>query len=339
MSIPPRSTLGSVFSSLIFRSKYRSILVTGMGGGCDVFTAHALANSLRALEPVLQGGTRVSFGNCVGYREGLERHEKLDACLYQVKAGQALAEGDQGYGEVRLEESLFEKKDASFGPYLSVIHHKRVSSTLPLVSDVTKANSEGLIQAWANRFDLIVAVDNGGDSITGGIDFHGHVELGRDTQVSLALQQFQSTGKGEYLHVVMGPGCDGESSMEALHAAYNQLVAKGKLLDTVDLHPLLEETFARTSILGETRTPNIMYNANKLLLQEAKKNEEGEQGGGTTSSSLVRMEVPRGDRHRIPAQWLCSAWIFRDAPYCASLTCDQHFPCKSHLAGHPVSKI
>jgi len=172
-------------------------------------------------------------------------------------------------------------------------------------------------------------VDNGGDSLTGGIDFHEHVELGRDTQVGLALKQFQASGAGEYLHVVMGPGCDGESSQAALAAARDRLIATGQYVGSVDLVSLLQETFARTEILGDARTPNIMYNAAKLL-REAPPGKRDE----------LIMVVPRGKDPRplIPATWLCSAWIFQDAPYCANLMCYEQAPCPVHTSGLTESR-
>ena len=149
-------------------------LVLGMGGGCDGFAAFALAQKWgSAVEgPVL-------YGNCIGQRAMPDDHEQIADHLWCGPAEpRALAPGDEAYGSTRLELSIPRGVDGS--PLLFVVPRH----TGP-VAEASAENQVALCGALrAMRIDSVVAVDLGGDSLTGGIDFKGSdPEMGRDRQV------------------------------------------------------------------------------------------------------------------------------------------------------------
>ena len=87
-------------------ARYKKVLITGMGGGCDVFSAYALFTALRSKLP----GTQLLFGNCTGNRPSLSAHRQLTPCLYAVARHCEIRAGNNGYyGSTALEESLFQE--------------------------------------------------------------------------------------------------------------------------------------------------------------------------------------------------------------------------------------
>ena len=103
------------------------------------------------------------------------------------------------------------------------------------VARLTAANSAAVHEALrALRVSEVLAVDCGGDVLTGGLDFATHVELGRDRQVLRALQ----TSAVPYTMVVLGPGCDAESSVAAMTTCVRASEESGELLGVLPLDEL-----------------------------------------------------------------------------------------------------
>ena len=141
-------------------------LVLGMGGGCDVFAAFALA---RAWAGGVSG--EVLYGNCISPRPLPNGHTLITPHLVRCPPDiVALTPGDEAYGSTRLEESLPRGPDGS--PLLFVVPSKGGGDAT--VEEVTRENSAAMGTALtALNLDVILAVDCGGDSLTGGLDFVG----------------------------------------------------------------------------------------------------------------------------------------------------------------------
>ena len=82
---------------------------------------------------------------------------------------------------------------------------------LPLFVSVNENDPEQRKEAYQELFDeiepdYIFTVDNGGDSITGGFE-------GANGFDQSNLKSLVEMGKKLH-HLVLGPGCDGESSIE-----------------------------------------------------------------------------------------------------------------------------
>ena len=83
--------------------------VLGMGGGCDVFAAFAVARLWAASEI-----GDVLYGNCIGARPLPQDHESVTPHLFRCPPEPvALVPGDEAYGSTRLECSLPRGPDAS----------------------------------------------------------------------------------------------------------------------------------------------------------------------------------------------------------------------------------
>ena len=140
-------------------------LVLGMGGGCDVFAASALAGIWAAECP----SAAVLFGNCISDRRLPDDHTRIAPHLHNVPAlVKPLEPGDEAYGSTRLEQSVPRGADGS--PFLFTIPKDgRDASSIEEMSALNTAALSGALAAL--RVDQVLAVDLGGDSLSGGLDF------------------------------------------------------------------------------------------------------------------------------------------------------------------------
>jgi len=169
------------------------------------------------------------------------------------------------------------------------------------LAEVTRANSSAMRACLtALEIDYVLAVDCGGDSLTGGLDFEASngldaVEMGRDRQVLTALH---SSGV-PFTHLVLGPGCDAESSVEAMVDAIDNLQSRGRLLGVMSLENVLPVMRELSQTLAPTRTPNLMYFALEHLKRYG-------DAAGAESFTIERW----GRQATIPYAWLTVAVAF-----------------------------
>merc|ERR1711933_639850 len=107
--------------------------------------------------------------------------------------------------------------------------------------------------------NLVVGVDCGGDSLSGGVEGKQNIEAGRDRQM---LNCVRASGI-PFVHVVLGPGCDGETEEPAMKACCASLAAEGFLQGVFSVQPLFDDmvTHCNTQALHSNRTPNLMWRA------------------------------------------------------------------------------
>ena len=259
-------------------------LVLGMGGGCDVIGALAVAELWQqSSDP----GATVLFGNCVSPRSMASDFTQLGPHLWRCPPEVVpLQAGDNAWGSTRLEQSL--PRGAEGSPFLLVVPRDGKGDPPPVVADVTAANSASLAASLAAlRLDRVVGIDLGGDSLTGGLDFEGDPECGRDRQVLHALR---ASGL-PCIHLVVGPGCDGESSVAAMREAVRGLDASGALLGCVALDELVGTMSRYAAPLDPSRTPNII----KAAFERPAGAEDG------SSMCTIRRH---GHEAQVPFSWL-----------------------------------
>ena len=263
-------------------------LVVGMGGGCDVFAATAIARKWKNSSSL----STVLFANCIGERCMPNDHELLTQCLYRLPPNVTpLVNGKEGYGTTLLEQSVDPRGDEG-SPFLIVVP-KDGKSGLPL-EQVTSENVNAVVGALDFlNVDSVIAVDLGGDSLTGGVDYEGgSFEFGRDRQVLHALA---ASGR-KVTQLVFGPGCDGESSIEAMQAAVQAAESSGKLLGVLPLTDELVPEMARMAApLSASRTPNVLARAAAHVAEAA--------GHDQAAPPLCVIER-HGQRAEIPWSWL-----------------------------------
>jgi len=246
-------SFGDYLSNKLTKSSSR-ILVIGMGGGCDVFSAYAVYLSLSKMFGQEHDILYANSKSAKFLKSDLEGHENITEGLYKVPPQQIILEkgSDESlYGTSKLTQSLPRHTNGS--PYIFVLPTE--SKDLAIA---TRENQEGMKKAFnILNTDFIIGVDTGGDSITGGMDWEGSADLGRDVQMQNAIVQSGIP----HLIVAFGPGSDGESSVKTMNEAVTRLEKQGCFLGAFPLKDLLLEVRPWTENLSSMRTPNICYAA------------------------------------------------------------------------------
>ena len=238
------------------------------------------------------------FANSIGKRSLSKAHKQLAPNLYAVPPDLVpLKPGQEAYGTTLLEQSVPRGPEGS--PLLFVVPHGGVRGGDQVTEDdvarLTAANSAAVHEALrALRVSEVLAVDCGGDVLTGGLDFATHVELGRDRQVLRALQ----TSGVPFTTLVLGPGCDAESSVAVMTEAVRGLADKDQLLGVMPLDEVATVAASFCTTLSDSRTPNLIHAA--VVRQ---RDAPGEGG----LCAITR----HGNTQRIPWSWLRLGVAFR----------------------------
>lgn len=248
----------------------RSVFVLGLGGGCDVITALAVSERLdRSAARIVYGNTKV--GN-VGPVEQITPHV-VKVAGERPEPGQKV----RGRGHANIDHGVPRNEYGS--PWIVRLDDEAAERAL-----VDEIGSLG--------FDLVLGIDAGGDSIASQ-DGRGHLE--RDQRV---LNVLRRTGV-PLLHIVVAPGCDGESTVADLRASLTSLLDANRYRGCFALEPLLPSLQALSTGLSEKRTPRIILSAASDQLRR-------------TGSGL--QIVPRGCEPAVPASWLGHALVFEPEP-------------------------
>lgn len=241
-----------------------------LGGGCDVITALAVSQQLdRAAARVVYGNTKVGG---VGPVEPVTPHI-VKVASERPSPGQKVT----GRGHAKIDHGVPRNEHGS--PWIVRLDDETAQSAL-----VGEIRSLG--------FDLILGIDAGGDSIA---TQNGRGHLERD---QLMLNVLRRTG-APLLHVVVAPGCDGESTVADLRDSLAALLAANRYRGCFSLAPLLP-TLGELSVgLSDSRTPRIILAATSDRLRR-------------TDAGL--QVVPRGCEPAVPAAWLSHAFVFEPEP-------------------------
>lgn len=274
---------------------YRHMFVCEAWCRCFTFNKK-LCNVLNGTGP--SGLTTVKFDpNNVINQRGSKRHKKVNNYLYEIHNHDPMKNNviNTHYGTTKLEESIpFEydkKNDVFHGPYLFAVPIKKFSDEINNISLATVINNSVLSESFNHlKLDLIIGIDNGGDSLTCGIDYHNDPKLARDIQVLHSMKN--NLYNIPYIHYVFAPGSDGESTIQQLKSSrlnkdYNYL---GQFKFNKELIQIMRE---KTKYLTDTRTSNIIYSA-------------------FINDKQDMVTIPRGRKPRIqiPRIWLISCWVF-----------------------------
>jgi hypothetical protein len=206
----------------------RKILVLGLGGGCDIITAYAVAGLLDAVSAkgVIYGNTKT---NDDGHLERVTEHIRRFA-------GPPVALGSgRTHGSTRIDRSVPRGDDGC--PFVFLLTGKGAEETLP-----------GEIQQLG--FDLLIGVDTGGDSLAGR-------DRGRDKRMLRVVERTRLP----LLHIVVAPGSDGESTYEKMNRAMDVAVRAGRYRGCFSLASVLETVRSLSEALTPGRTPRIVLAA------------------------------------------------------------------------------
>jgi len=252
----------------------KNILVLGIGGGNDAVGAFIVASIIKKAHPE----RNIIYGSCLSARK------KNYIGFSQITDGLYIRnlkndEFNENHS-LRLVQTL-EKFDGDLGrPYV-------------IIADDTREN-ERISKKTIDYFSeyALITIDNGGDSFTGGKD----KKKGFDYKNLMYFKEI----KLSFLHIVLGLGCDGESTIEFIEKMLqfqSQAVIGDFELDefTKILSPMI--TDIQHPERKNVDTTVIIHEANNHMLNNPQ------------SEELYL--IPRHERNiRVPYAWINKAIVF-----------------------------
>ena len=169
----------------------KSVLILSTGGGNDYIGAYMITKLIAKHYPKID----LAFASSIEVNEEYEPLIKLNNNLFTISDYMPTFDFDIKNHSIRLISQGIKNENMNLPYFVAINKNKPVETKLAyreLFDEVTP--------------DCVITVDNGGDSITGGLDG----EKGFDQTNLKALLEM-----GERIHhLVIGPGCDGESSLD-----------------------------------------------------------------------------------------------------------------------------
>jgi len=248
----------------------KSVLIVGVGGGCDIISAFALAEMLRSREPA-----RVVYANTkTRIRERL--NHKSAHILELPPERICLSPGMHTHGTTLIDQSVPRGAD---GCPLILRLPEEESQCTQLVDEIRQMS-----------FDMILSVDTGADSIVAEATSGPQ---GRDQRMMNVLGSVGCP----WLHIIVAPGCDGETTLPQLQSAVRELQSSSSYMGCFSIEPLLPTLRELAAPLKRKRTPNIIADAFA--------------GSFHVAADGTSVVVPRGTRPAIPKKWLSVALVVR----------------------------
>jgi len=303
----------------------KKVLVLGMGGGCDVFMAYTFAKMLGVTET---GG--ILYANCISERKnGIpEDHLTLVTnALCAVPEGEPrpLQKGENTYGTTYLEQSV--PRGPGHSPLLIELRGHKGVTTEEQVRELTAENVGRITKAFCYLgVDLVIGIDCGGDSLTGGKDFACSPLTGRDQQVLFAFRKYRAENPDfAFCHVVLAPGCDAETPEKIMRAEVGRSpsvsnsvlkwCAGREFRGCFSIEQLITNCFPFVKELEPNRTPYLMYRAlrddDQFKLDRPQPSEK--EYDPCQKQDLVKLSR-HGNFELIPRSWLLHGLVFSYDP-------------------------
>jgi len=251
-----------------------------MGGGCDVIAAHSLAQQLKKSTQA-----QIVVANAKGPIPDKSEYTTVTPNILRVSPVVCTIQPGDGdcYGTAKIEESLPRGTDGC--PFLISLptKHKLQQNIDALVPEIQSL-----------KFTVIIGIDMGGDSISGGIDHPGDAALGRDMQFKSILSKIGVP----FYHVVAAPCCDGETMFDKMQMELLRSKQEGHMLGCFDMSFMRQDFETYTKNLDSSRTPNIVLQALNNKLEVIQK-------------QPLFVKVPRNLTPVVPYEWVVKAWVLK----------------------------
>jgi hypothetical protein len=208
------------------------LLVLGVGGGCDVISAYAVARLLPG-----DVGRDAVYGNTKKRDE--KDFEAISPHIFRLPGPTvAVVPGQATHGSTAIDRSV--PRGPGGCPFIVVLPDRVDEAAV-----AAEIRSLGV--------DAVLGVDTGGDSIVGSDDRGS----GRDKRM---LRVLRRTGL-PLLLAVLAPGSDGEASFDKLHKGIRTRTEQGRYLGCFSLDAALPDLRTLSESLTEGRTPRIIVAA------------------------------------------------------------------------------
>lgn len=249
------------------------VLILGVGGGCDIISAYALARMLRQTES--GEPAQVVYANTKRHPDA--SLEPLAPHVFRVPPEVTMPEvRAYVHGTTEIDRSV--PRGDRGCPWILCLSHKKVEQE-ELVTSLRRLD----------QWDMVITVDTGADSIV------ATAQSGSEGRDKTMLKILPGLG-APLLHIVIAPGCDGETAFDDLRETFHRWESTGDYLGCFPLDPMLRVYWEFSAALRRDRTPNIILDAHHEKLKT------GPHGG---------LIVPRGISPEIPKDWLANGFVFR----------------------------
>jgi hypothetical protein len=213
----------------------RSTLVIGIGGGCDIITACALARSIFFRR---NDGGMVVYANTK--RSAPRTLTEISRHVFRVPPEVYHNPNQRRWTGTLIDQAMPRGDD---GCPLIFTCPRNENDHADFASEIAELG-----------FDRIVAVDTGGDVLSPNARSG---DTGRDRQMLRVLARTKIPS----ILAVVGPGCDGETSAEELERCVRREAEQGGYLGAFSLQPLMNDLMTLSDPVGRTRTPRIILEA------------------------------------------------------------------------------
>ncbi len=212
----------------------KNILIVGVGGGCDIISAFALAELLKSCSPA-----KLVYANTkTRIRDDLEH---ISAHILRVPQKRiTLSPQMHTHRTTLIDQSL-----------------PRGDEGCPLILKLPKDEdrcAELVAELHGMSFDMVLSVDTGADSIV--VEATSGPQ-GRDQRM---MKLLASLG-WPWFHIAVSPGCDGETSFSQLQETVRKLNSANRYLGCFSIEPMLPVMRELAAPLKRKRTPNIIVDA------------------------------------------------------------------------------
>ncbi len=215
-------------------SNAQRVLVIGLGGGCDILTAYAVAQHFcySRFSDVVLANTKTEVPDSL---TPVTKHIFRFAKPYSERSHR---------GKLWIDESIPRFNDQS-----------------PLIVTLPKSSNDSEIvdEISSLGFELIIGVDTGGDSIA-----KKGKKLGRDQRMMKILNAICVP----LLQMVIALGSDGETTAYELREATSKRIEISSYQGCFDLAPFLPFFEGYHERLSPNRTPNLILQAYQDQLED-----------------------------------------------------------------------
>lgn len=253
--------------NILHKKNIINILIIGVGGGCDIFTTYSFYKYILSF---IDYPTNIFIANTRRSKKDTSHLQKISKHIFELLP----------YNLNKVEKQSYKKIfDIELLPYSNNIKIV-ILPDRTLIDECNELIEELSFKKW----DLIVSIDTGGDSICDDNKSY-KIKDNRDFEMIQILKSVRNITNCLYYHVIFGLGCDGEYD-------------KDTLLKMIDIYKKSKK------YIGSFNITNDMYLSLDSFSKYFKMNRTINILLNNRYNNNEHVLIPRGKKYMIPTTWL-----------------------------------
>lgn len=249
--------------NIVNNTNITNILILGVGGGCDIFSAYCYSKYLLS---ILNHEVKIIIGNTKRVNKDISNLKLISKHIYGL------------YPKSNIKNKLNKRMDIEHLPF----SHDNIIIMLPQ-SDMIEECNELIEELQFEKWDLIISVDTGGDSICD--DLSKKNKDNRDIEMIEILKSIVNKTNSLYYHIIYGLGSDGENNEIVISKSLNKFKDNRKYIGTYNITDEMYYILGQYSkYFDKNRTINILFN--------------------NSYNNKKYESICRGEKYIIPTIWL-----------------------------------